>query len=377
MKHNIISNKFFFTTLLLLTAITFSSCETKATEFKMHKGINVSTWLSHTDALSGKEVEGYFTRKHLDQLAEMGFDHVRLPIAEDLLYTSELSRDETTFRLLHDMISWCKDANMTIALNLHLPRAGKKVIGMEESQEERDKIVAIWDDLSSEFGKYPNELVAYEIYNEPNFKSDSLWNAFAADMINCIRKKEPERIIILAPNADNSIAKLPVLQLPEDRKNIIVSVHYYQPAILTHYGVGKLKDIRVKLQYPGNIFPEGALDDKTEEETDVLKLFAGTFNLENHIERLTPVVEYAKNNGVRIRCGEYGSNNRYEEYDKENGQAMKVRYFQDVVKAFDQLGIPHCLWGYKATFGIFNKESELNNPDVVTAITGWKETQIK
>ena len=336
----------------------------------MHKGINVSTWLSHTSASSGNDAAGYFTQKDLKMLADMGFDHVRLPIAEKLLYKSDLIRDETTFRLIHDMIGWCRDANMTIALNFHIPRTDKKVIADQNSKAERDKIVAIWKDLSAEFGKYSNSLVAYEIYNEPNFPSDDLWNAFAQDLINSIRQVEPERIIILAPNGNNAIDKLAKLQLPADKENIIVSVHYYQPPVLTHYGVGKLKNIEVKLQYPGSIFPAGELESKTDQEKEVLRLFAGTFNVETQIKRLMPVVEFARNNNIRVRCGEYGCNDAYEKTmgDKD----IKVRWFSDIAKVFDQLEIPHCLWGYKATFGIFDDEGNLKDPRVVEAITGYK-----
>lgn len=346
--------------------------ESKQTAYKMHKGINVSTWLCHTDARSGSEAEGAFTQNDLNELAKMGFDHIRLPIDEKLLYrTSGLERDETTFRLIHDIIGWCDKAGMTIAINFHIPKAGKKVISSAGSQEERNRIVAVWKDLSSEFGTYPNELVAYELYNEPNFGSDDLWNDFAADMIGCIRENEPGRIIILAPNGNNAIDKLPALRLPADKENIIVSFHFYQPAVLTHYGVGRLKNIAVGLQYPGTIFPEGALDGSTEEEKAVLKLFNGTFDTQTLTRRLLPAVEFAKTNGIRIRCGEYGCNDAYEKTTGDKD--LKVRWFTDLVGVFDKLGIPHCLWGTRATFGLFDDNGKLNDPRVVTAITGYKE----
>ena len=378
MKSNFL-HKLIYLVLFLLACVTAIPCfsatneelpETQQIEYKMHKGINVSTWLCHnTTAKSGADAKGYFTQKELNQLAEMGFDHIRLPIDEKLLYKSGLIRDGDTFQMLHDVIGWCEEAGMSIALNFHIPRAGKSSVSPASATAERAHIVNIWKDLSAEFGSYPYELVAYEIYNEPNFSSDDLWNQFAAEMINAIRENEPERIIILAPNGDNSIAKLPLLAMPTDKKNIIVSVHFYQPAILTHYGVGALAGINVRLQYPGNIFPAGAQDGFTTEQKNTLKAYGGNFTLESQKTRLESLLNFAAYHKVRIRCGEYGCNDAYEK--TFNDRDIKVRYFQDVVKAFDELDIPHCLWGYKATFGIFNDWGYLKDPRVLTAITGY------
>ena len=380
MKNNFLC-RFFYVALLLMANTVNIHCfsttnadpvETRQVEYKMHKGINVSTWLCHnTTAKSGADAKGYFTQKELNQLAEMGFDHIRLPIDEKLLYKSGLIKDGDTFQMLHDIIGWCEEAGMTIALNFHIPRAGKSTVSMATSTAERTHIVNIWKDLSAEFGGYSNELVAYEIYNEPNFSSDDLWNQFATEMINAIRVNEPERIIILAPNGDNSIGKLPLLAMPTDKKNIIVSIHFYQPAILTHYGVGALAGINVKLQYPGNIFPAGAQDGFTTEQKNTLKAYSGNFTLESQKTRLEPLLNFAAYHKVRVRCGEYGCNDAYEK--TFNDRDIKVRYFQDVVKAFDELNIPHCLWGYKATFGIFNDWGYLKDPRVLTAITGYED----
>jgi endoglucanase len=235
-------------------------------------------------------------------------------------------------------------------------------------------MVNAWDDLSLAFNSYSNETLAYEIFNEPNFSSDSVWNVFANTMIGKIREREPERIIILGPNGDNSISKLTALSLPADKTNLIVSVHFYAPAALTHYNTGGLYGIFVQLNYPGQIFTSSALAELTQEERDKIKVHSGNFTIATQKTRLQPVLDFAATKNVRIRCGEYGCNNQYE--IAYNDKDIKLRYFQDIVQVFDDLNIPHCVWGYKATFGLFNEAGELNDPRVVNAITGYDITTV-
>lgn len=382
MKYSLSYLVFFVHFSVFLCLGTVSHAESKAvpgqTAYNMHKGINISTWIVYTSASDGSEVANYFTKSHFDELIRLGFNHFRLPFSEKILYKSisPIVRDTISFRLVHNFIGWCQEAGVTVALNYHIPRVAKSTIGGDNSTgvAERNKIVNVWNDLSLAFGHYPNETLAYEIFNEPNFSSNSIWNSFANAMISKIREREQERIIILGPNGNNDISKLPSLTLPADRKNLVVSVHFYAPSALSHYNVGGLKGIFVRLNYPGQIFTSAALAELTQAERDKISAHAGNFTVETQKTRLQPLLDFAATNNVRIRCGEYGANNEYEK--AYNDKDIKVRYFQDVVQVFDELNIPHCLWGYKSSFGIFNDDDELNDPRVVKAITGYDITTV-
>ncbi len=336
------------------------------TPFEHNLGINLSTWLSHTPSKSGAEAEKNFTKADFDELAAIGFDHIRLPVAENMLYTSGLNRDGDTFRLIDQLVGWCEDAKIKLIINFHVPRTPKPEIW--KSQQERDKIAAIWDDLSKAFSKYPLGVVAYEIFNEPNCPDDTMWNEFSASLIKAIRKREPARVIVLGPNKDNTISKLPMLILPEGDNNLIVSVHFYGPAIFTHYGVGKLGGrVNVKLNYPGQILTQEVLDGLTDEEKKLVAPYRGTYTRETQLKRLSPVAEFAKERGVRVRVGEFGFNDRYQ---KASGDTtIQPLWTADIVSVFRELGLPHSFWGYKASFGLFNSDGTLKDPRIVEALT--------
>ena len=100
----------------------------------------------------------------------------------------------------------------------------------------RPKIMAFWKQMSEHFKDAPDG-VMFEVLNEPNGKlTAALWNEYLAEALKIIRAANPSRTVIAGPESWNQIAFLPVLQLPEDDRNIIVTVHYYLPMEFTHQG---------------------------------------------------------------------------------------------------------------------------------------------
>jgi endoglucanase len=375
MKNFNFATVFFISFLYFGTMLYASgSSSTTQTPFQMHKGINISTWLVFNASTNSSELAQYFTKEHFDELVSMGFTHFRLPFHEQTLYKSirPLERDTGNFNLVHNFIGWCQEAGVTVALNYHISRASKSTLGADNNTgaTERYKMVNVWNDLSLAFNSYDNETLAYEIFNEPKFSSDSIWNVFANEMINKIRQREPERVIIVAPNGDNHVNKVSALSLPVDKNNLVVSVHFYAPVALTHYNTGGLTGIFVRLNYPGQIITSAAMAELTQEQRDYVIVHTGNFTVATQKIRLQPLLDYAASNNVRIQIGEYGSNNQYEQVYNDD-MDIKLRYFQDIVQVFDDLNIPHSVWGYKKSFGLFNDEGELNDPRIVQAITGY------
>ena len=56
--------------------------------FAINKGVNISNWLSQSD-VRGEERKNYFTEAEVQQLAGFGFDHIRLPVDEEQLFTED------------------------------------------------------------------------------------------------------------------------------------------------------------------------------------------------------------------------------------------------------------------------------------------------
>ena len=73
--------------------------------------------------------------------------------------------------------------------------------------------------------------------NEPNGKLDAAhWNPLVAATLKTVRRSNPARQVVVGPTNWNNINDLVKLQLPENDRRLIVTVHYYQPFHFTHQG---------------------------------------------------------------------------------------------------------------------------------------------
>lgn len=72
--------------------------------FVINKGINISHWLSQSGA-RGEKRAAYFTESDVRFLAEAGFDHLRIPIDEEQMFTVDGKKEKEAFALLHDALS--------------------------------------------------------------------------------------------------------------------------------------------------------------------------------------------------------------------------------------------------------------------------------
>lgn len=96
---------------------------------KFRNGMNLGGWLSQYDCLPNppktrRELEEHFntflTKKDLERISSWGFDHVRLPISDYLLYDMERkSLAQLPMELIGQCISWCEEFHLNMVLDLH------------------------------------------------------------------------------------------------------------------------------------------------------------------------------------------------------------------------------------------------------------------
>ena len=60
--------------------------------FTIHRGTNISHWLSQSNA-RGEERCRRFTRDNVRRLADLGLDHLRLPVDEEQLFDADDRRE--------------------------------------------------------------------------------------------------------------------------------------------------------------------------------------------------------------------------------------------------------------------------------------------
>ena len=356
--------------LLICISAAGNAQKVARTEFRIEKGINLSAWLSQTSINSGPARLEYFTEFDLKQLASLGFDHVRLPFNENQLYDRNGNRNAETFTIIDNLVGWCKAANMRIILDCHQTAVHDfskySSITLFTSREAQDSLVALWEKLAGEFKKYPVELAAYEILNEPNAKENNSWNKVQMRVYRTLRTLEPSRIILLGSNKANKPVNFPDLEVPANDPNIILSFHFYYPYLITHYQANFLKGmekVNVPLTYPGQLVSDSVIQNTHNAEMlETLVKNNGFFDKEKLQEIMQPAINVARKAGVRLHCGEFGVNFKYQD------RQLLARYLRDVVSIFKENNIPFSYWGYRKEFGVFSNDKKIKDQSVLDAL---------
>ena len=341
------------TRILTIVSLILSACSSQAnrdSEFQIHRGLNISHWLSQSGA-RGAFREQFFTEKDVAYIASEGFDHLRIPVDEEQLFLPDGQTDTVAFQLLHNALSWCRQYGLRAIVDLHILRThnfNAAVKPLFTDPEAQERFYAAWRSLSSELGGYSNNWVAYELMNEPVADDPEDWNKIVRRCVEEIRKLEPERVLVIGSNRWQSFETVKDLYIPEGDKNIILSFHYYEPFLLTHYQASWVaeREYTGAVHYPG---PVVTPEDLATLSPDVAGRYASwtarVYDKEAFARNFREVLKVAGEHGIQAYCGEYGCINSSPVPDR-------LRWWRDINEVFEELGIARAVWDYKGIFGI-------------------------
>ena len=177
--------------------------------------------------------KGRFKARHFRLIKEGGFDTVRInlhpfrhmdPAAENALSRSWLKT-----------LDWAVDGalkhDLMVIVDLHEFSAMGK-----DPRGNRAKFLAFWSQIAPRYRRASGNVV-FELLNEPSRElTPELWNVYYREALAIIRRTNPTRTVIVGPPSWNSVKHLDGLNLPEEDRNLIVTVHYYTPMDFTHQG---------------------------------------------------------------------------------------------------------------------------------------------
>ena len=346
-------------TLFLVSALALSGCRAGASEastdaFTIHRGLNISHWLSQS-RVRGLARERYFTEKDVAYIASEGFDHLRIPVDEEQLFLENGEKDAEAFALLHDALGWCRKYGLRAVVDLHILRshhfnAAEKPLFTDEKAQE--SFFECWRKISGELNGYSNGWVAYELMNEPVADQAEDWNKLVRRCVEVIREREPQRTLVIGSNRWQRFETVKELELPENDPNIIVSFHYYDPFLFTHYLAGWTdnRDYFGKVHYPGRVV---APEDLAKLPADLAVRFGDwtkqVYDKDAFKRDFAEALSVAKARGLQLYCGEYGCINSSPVPDR-------VRWWRDINEVFEEMGIARAVWDYKGDFGILKRE---------------------
>lgn len=315
--------------------------------FEIKRGVNIAYFLSQSTH-RGNTRARYFTAKDIQTIKEYGFDHIRLPIDEEQMFKTDGSLDATAFDLLKWTIDCCIQNDLKVIIDMHILRSHHFTSGSNSlftDKAAQEYFYDLWRKISAELHDFPNDMLAYELLNEPQTRNKDEWNNLVKNCYLAIRELEPERVIVIgtAPSQDYSGAKY--LDIPKNDRNIILSFHYYNPFLLTHYKASwtSQKDFNGAVHYPGVTITQEEFDAAhciAEAKNAVQGYIGVSYDRSVFRKHFNEVLAVASKYGIQVYCGEYGCLPSPPTEDR-------LAWHSDMETVFDELGIARAIWCYK------------------------------
>ena len=344
--------------------LMFTACSEKKADvvnnFKIQRGTNVSHWLSQSEE-RGEARAMHIQEDDFARLDSLGFDFVRLPIDEVQFWDEQGNKLPEAWDLMINAINWAEKHHLRTIVDLHIIRShyfnavnegnadANTLFTSEKSQQD---LINMWYQLSDVLKGYSNDSVAYEFMNEPVADDHEQWNQLIAKVHKALREREPQRTLVVGSNMWQGYETMKYLKVPENDKNIILSFHYYNPMILTHYGawwtpIGKYTG---KVNYPGILVSKDdyeAAPDSLKKELD--PYLTQEWNIDKIRADFKDAIEVAKKYNLQLFCGEWGV---YEPVDRE----LAYKWTKDMLTVFKENNIAWTTWCYDADFGFWDQQ---------------------
>lgn len=289
---------------------------------RLGRGVNILGW----DALWRDRARGQFQDAHFKLIREAGFQHVRInlhPLRDGQPDANGKLRAE-----FFKIMDWAVDQALTNQLRVILDFHDDLAISPDPAGK-RKAFLDAWTAIAEHCQARPST-VLFEILNEPapKFTHES-WDEYWRAALAIIRKSNPERTVILGPAQWNGVGELDHLHLPPEDRNIIATVHYYNPFPFTHQGT----------PWTGQKDKTGVTWSATDAEVKAVE------------KDFAKVAQWAKENKRPVYIGEFGA---YEKADLPSRIAWTVH----VARQFEKQGWSWGVWQFADNFAVFDMRNQ-------------------
>lgn len=303
---------------------------------RLGRGINIgNTFEAPTETEWGNP----WYPEYFEMIADLGFQHVRLPVRwetpERSMATAPYTITPAFLERIQEVVDAALDNNLHIIVNMHHHDAL-----FDDPAGQKERFLSQWSQIAEYFKDYPDMLL-FEVLNEPHGNlTPDLWNEFFTDALAEIRQTNPERVVIMGVAEYGGLGGISKLQLPDD-EYIILSPHYYNPFNFTHQGaewVGPDADAWLGTKWN---------DTEADRET-----VASEFSY---------ALEFSETHHIPIHVGEFGA---YSKADIES----RERWTTFLARWFEEQGMSWAYWEFSAGFGIYNPTTDEFNTPLVNAL---------
>ncbi len=172
----------------------------------------VSTLVGPTRAAEfwARYLDTFVTERDIARIAELGFDHVRLPINSRGLIDDSGGLLENGFARVDDVIRWCESHGLWVLLDLHGAPGGQTGTNIDDSPNGRPELfmqsrhreltVSLWTEIARRY-RSRTAVLGYDLLNEP--LPDEWQHVYPRELIElyaeltlAIRSVDPNHLIM-------------------------------------------------------------------------------------------------------------------------------------------------------------------------------------
>ena len=278
--------------------------------------------------------------EYFKMMADLGFTHVRVPIrwepAGRTMQNAPYTISPVFLERIKTVVDEALENNLYVIINMHHHEQL-----MENPWGQHDRFLAQWQQIGAYFKDY-SDMLLFEILNEPtNQLIPSIWNQFMSEALSIIRETNPDRIVLVG-TAQGGVAKaLESFVLPDD-KNLILTIHYYNPFEFTHQGAG-WTGLDMEQHLGTKWYDSQTERNAIRRDFEIVKTFA-----QSHAD-------------IPVHIGEFGV---IPNADIDS----RVRWTTFCARWFEEQGFSWAFWEFSAGFGIYNPKTETYLQPLVDAL---------
>jgi hypothetical protein len=228
---------------MLIEPYQIQAAGSNSAQWELEENIEALIGTAEKDIFLENWYANHCKKVDIDSLASWGFNCIRLPMHYNL-YTLSIQEEpvagENTwldkgFEMTDSLVSWCKQNNMYVILDLHAAPGGQgantgisdynpSLPSLWESEENQNKTIALWKKLAERYVDEP-AIAGYDYLNETNWGlgTNVLRNFYVA-LTDTIRQVDDKHIIFIEGNGyANDFSGL----TPPWDDNLVYSPHKY------------------------------------------------------------------------------------------------------------------------------------------------------
>ena len=290
---------------------------------KLGRGVNIIGY----DPIWQSRDRARFKEHYFQMIKDAGFSTVRINL--HAFRHMDRNNDYKLTDSWWEVLNWAVDnaikSDLMVILDMH--EYGSMGRNPENGKQ---ALLAFWTQVSERFKNAPDNVI-FEILNEPSKQlTPELWNQYLKEALAIIRQTNPNRMVIIGPGNYNQINYLDQLELPEEDRNIIVTIHYYSPMEFTHQGAAWAAEQK-------NL--SGVEWTGTEQEKAAIR------------DDFAIAKKWAQEHNRPVFVGEFGA------YDKAPMES-RLRYLNFMTRTMEEFGFSWAYWQFDSDFIVYDINNE-------------------